>query len=170
MDDERDPLPACLCGCGGRVAGPVRRYLNGHNNMRGGDPLNRVAVDPETDCRLWRGWTNPSGYGMLRLGGKAVGARRVAFERAHGPVPPGHDVLPRCGRVSCIAADHLEAVPRASAVERRSTTKLGPEEMREIRAEVSAGTGTEEEIAAAHGITRGHVNNVKRRHSWKHVE
>ena len=58
-------------------------------------------------CRLWTGWKDRKGYGMIRANGRRVFTHRVVWELAHGPIPEGLCVLHRCDVPGCVAVDHL---------------------------------------------------------------
>ncbi len=47
------------------------------------------------------------GSGKLKVGGKAVSARRIAWELAHGPVPSGAVVRSCPDETACVRVDHL---------------------------------------------------------------
>lgn len=59
-------------------------------------------IPTETGCLEWMAYHNDRGYGVFGVGGKAVGAHRVAWELVNGPIPAGlfvrHFVCdnPRC--------------------------------------------------------------------------
>jgi hypothetical protein len=66
----------------------------------------------EDGCMVWTGWKNPQGYGRIGRGPEKAGmeyVHRVAYELAHGPVPPGMYVCHRCDNPSCCNPDHLFA-------------------------------------------------------------
>lgn len=64
-------------------------------------------------CIEWTGVTVKSNgseahrYGRYTTGGKKLLAHRVAYERAHGPIPAGLMVLHRCDNTKCCNPDHL---------------------------------------------------------------
>lgn len=64
---------------------------------------------------VYRGALNHNGYPIMCVGGKKVArAHRVAYEIAHGPIPPGlhidHVWLKGCRSRACVNPAHLEAV------------------------------------------------------------
>jgi hypothetical protein len=106
---------------------------------------------------------------MARVGGRQVRLVPLAYERAHGPVPPAHQVWQTCGNRRCLNDDHLVAERYRDSSVRRRYAKLNPETVREIRRALADPDRTERDIAAEFGVSRGHVNNIKRGHAWKHV-
>lgn len=68
---------------------------------------NRV-VDPETGCHVWTGPPTTTGYARV-----TIGAHRLAWELARGPIPDGMSVLHRCDNPACCRLDHLFLGTRA---------------------------------------------------------
>lgn len=116
----------CHCGCGGRtkiatrtrphlgtVKGQPLRYLQGHGSKGVCRPLeDRIAEHSSwlpNGCREWAG-TRYDGYGRMIVGGQVVGAHRVAYELANGPVPDGLVLDHLCRNRACVNPAHLEAV------------------------------------------------------------
>lgn len=65
------------------------------------------ALIERTDkCWLWRGRTQPNGYGKL---GERY-AHRISFEIANGSIPVGTEIDHLCGIRSCVNPEHLRAV------------------------------------------------------------
>lgn len=66
-----------------------------------------------SDCIEYSGGTFRNGYGSANLwvGGRhyIVYAHRLAYELAHGPIPPGMVVMHTCDNPPCVNADHLRA-------------------------------------------------------------
>jgi len=101
---------------------PVRKrgLCHGHNVSMGRAPivdkyspimdrlhLKSVLV-PMCGCRVWFGASVPAGYGVIAHNGKQTYTHRVAWELAHGEIPPGMLVMHRCDTPACINVDHLQ--------------------------------------------------------------
>lgn len=68
-------------------------------------------VEKTPGCWLWRGTTNPRGYGMFRpYVGQARKAHRYAYELLVGPVPDGTELDHLCRNPRCVNPAHLEPV------------------------------------------------------------
>lgn len=86
---------------------------------RYGDPREALAArterDPRTGCLLWTGaTTGKSGYGVMKVRGKARTAHSVAYELEYGPLAPGIQVDHRdhCNRL-CVEITHLRQATHA---------------------------------------------------------
>ena len=67
----------------------------------------KVSPEPTSGCHLWTGGIFGSGYGAVWDGGRHLGAHRLAWELARGPVPAGLCVLHRCDNPPCVNPSHL---------------------------------------------------------------
>jgi hypothetical protein len=126
-------------------------------------------VAAPSGCIEWAGVTVKSNgrdshrYGRYTSGGKKQLSHRVAYERAHGPIPPGLMVLHRCDNTKCCNPDHLflgthrdnmadmrakgrgnKKPPPARAGAESSSAKLTDADVQEIRRARSAGVTTVE--------------------------
>lgn len=88
MEDPRDPIPP------ERIA----RYLA------------RTVATEDGGCLIWQGWINKRGYPEVVVNYRKTILHRLVYEAVVGPIPAGVDLHHRCGRRSCISADHVEPV------------------------------------------------------------
>jgi hypothetical protein len=89
-------------------------------------------VDRSGDCWLWTAGKAGKGYGVLMVGSRRDGnkrmayAHRVSYEMARGPIPPGMLVRHSCDTPACVNPAHLSLGKHLDnsrdAVERGRTT------------------------------------------------
>lgn len=140
--------------------------------------LRTRTVDSPSGCWLWSGpCTSRNGYGIVRSG-QTRSAHRLAWELAHGPIPMGLSVCHHCDTPRCVNPAHLflgtqqdnladmRAKGRQVRGERTHSHKLTAADVLEIRRCLSAGTMSSPEIADRFGISRLHVNAIRRRDVW----
>ena len=72
-----------------------------------------------SECWVWTGTTN-NGYGRLWDGQRTVLAHRWAYMTYVGPIPKGWQIDHLCKETLCARPSHLEAVPAAENLARRS--------------------------------------------------
>lgn len=68
----------------------------------------RVLID--TECWLWDGFIQRTGYGWFWMRGRNVLAHRAAYELFVGPVPDGLQLDHLCRVRRCVNPSHLEPV------------------------------------------------------------
>jgi hypothetical protein len=81
-------------------------------------PENFLAKTRKTDCTVWIGATNNKGYGVVHVDGRRELAHRIAYEDAHGPIPPGLFPDHLCRVRNCVNPAHLELVTTSENVKR----------------------------------------------------
>jgi hypothetical protein len=67
-------------------------------------------VDRSGECWMWVASLASTGYGQFYDKPRRrtpIGAHRVAWELANGPIPAGLQVLHRCDNPPCVRPDHL---------------------------------------------------------------
>jgi len=70
----------------------------------------RLAVR-DSGCLEWTGYTNPRGYGQIRVDGKRTLTNRFAWELVNGPIPAGMCALHRCDNPPCCQTAPTEGYP-----------------------------------------------------------
>lgn len=66
-----------------------------------------IPPDDPDACWIWQGATTTKGYGVTRFNGKNIGAHRMAWILAHGPIPEGRYVCHSCDTPACVNPEHL---------------------------------------------------------------
>lgn len=133
-------------------------------------------VDRTGECWLWMGTRDKHGYGRLIVRGRSIGAHRIAWGLARGPVPAGLYVLHRCDNPPCVRPEHLflgtqtdnmrDASGKARLARGEARSKrLTNEDVRAIRAAVGSGV-TQKELCSAYGLKSGHMSMIVNRKKW----
>lgn len=133
-------------------------------------------------CWEWTGSLNSSGYGRFWLNGRITLAHRAAYFLFRGDIPEGRNVCHSCDNRRCVNPAHLwlgsqsenlrDAVakgrmrPPCVAPERNGNAKLGPNQVREIRAFRRAGAKLTE-LATRFGVSPATISGVANRTTWK---
>lgn len=136
---------------------------------------------PADACWEWRGTLDGKGYGKIPVGGRLIGAHRIAYTLAVGPIPPGIFVCHECDNPPCCNPNHLflgtaadnnrdtvlkgRARRNAARGEANPQAKLTEAKVRAIRADPRPG----HLIAADYGVGTTTVHRIKHREDWAHV-
>lgn len=78
-----------------------------------------AKTEQSGNCKLWTGYKTPKGYGKINISGTIMRAHRVAYEVAHGEIPPGIQIDHTCYAPACINPDHLRATTHKQNQENR---------------------------------------------------
>ena len=85
--------------------------------------LDRVKVDPESECWVWQGPTSGEGrgggYGRMSLNSQTVATHIVVYTHFHGYVPGKRQVDHKCRNRLCCNPEHLELVSHLQNQRRR---------------------------------------------------
>jgi predicted XRE-type DNA-binding protein len=141
----------------------------------------KVNIGRPDECWEWQRSRFSFGHGRFRLGKKIVGAHRVAYELAFGPIPEGLDILHGCDNPPCCNPAHLhtgtqadntrEAVERTAmnCGERNGQAKLTSDQVLTIRKIYDAGGVFQRELAERFGVTQTAISVITRRKWWRHL-
>lgn len=145
--------------------GEARKWLEAHADWH------------KDECLIFPFPRSSSGYGLIGVEGRRIGAHRVMCELAHGPAPtPKYDARHLCGKgqEGCVNPLHLAWGTRSQNVvdaiehgtfprgERCWNAILNEEQARAIFLE----TRPQSIVAKEYGVKREVVNCIWRRHSW----
>jgi len=94
------------------LASHAQRYQQQHPDL-----LARLQThsthDPDSGCWQWIGGTS-AGYPSLRYQGRGESARRLAWQWAHGALPPRIRVHATCGQQQCVTPEHMSLRPQGT--------------------------------------------------------
>ena len=145
---------------------------------------NKVDVRGPDECWLWTGYRNAKSYGQLSTGQKPVRldyAHRVAWKLTNGSIPHGHLVCHHCDNPPCCNPRHLftgtaadnnrdmSAKGRSARGQNFTVSKLGNNEVQEIRSSYVPWKVSQQKLARRFGISRTTVGDILRGRTWNHL-
>lgn len=207
MSQVEIPYGYCHCGCGqktsiakqsykskGVVNGQPMRFI-AHHNVRVQLPVEErfwMKVNKsqgEERCWLWTAYKNESGYGQIRVGGKAYLAHRFAWQLINGEIPEGLHVLHNCpdgDNPACVNPKHmflgtqidnnldmkLKGRARQGHVlgEQHHKAKLTADKVKHIRERHAAGDISLRQIGRDMGVSDSAIRGVINKKTWKHID
>lgn len=132
-------------------------------------------------CWEWTGSRFSNGYGRTIVGRKSVGAHRVAYELAIGPLLAGQLVMHSCDNKGCVRPDHLSAGTPADNLadmvakgrslrgERNHWAKLSESTVREIRVAQASGE-SKASLARRLDVSETAIRSVMQGRTWGWVQ
>jgi hypothetical protein len=80
----------------------------------------KISPEPNSGCWLWDGAINRDGYGNFWLPRqrRGIGAHRLSYILAVGPVPDGLEIDHLCRMRCCVNPEHMEPVTKAENARR----------------------------------------------------
>ena len=87
--------------------------MTGRHARPAAERLEQRLVDQPNGCREYdRHWyRDRKGYGQISVNGKMTYTHRFAWELAHGPIPPGMEVLHHCDHPPCCQTEPTPGYP-----------------------------------------------------------
>lgn len=157
----------------------------------GPDAVERLAAktkrNPITGCLEFQGVSSSNPYGRIKVHGINKYAHRIAWEAAHGPIPPGMDVLHHCDNPCCCEAiqpghlflgTHTENMADRDRKGRHVThrgvdhkrAKLTEEDVRDIRRRYTQGeTPASISRLYSHKVSPTRIDQIVWGRAWRHV-
>lgn len=135
----------------------------------------KVERRAPNECWPWTAGRTVDGYGRLKWRERKLLSHRVAFALTHNwhpeYLPPEQLILHSCDNPRCCNPAHLSSGTHSdnrshcAARQRTNCTKLTPDQILEIRAQLASGKGVRA-IARAFGVTHENIRAIRSRQTW----
>lgn len=132
-------------------------------------------VEKTESCWIWKGATQKTGHGRVRINGKLLGTHRVSYFLKHGKINDDLMVCHKCNNPSCVNPDHLYQGDNSDnmidSVYARTLNfvKLTPSQVVEIKKRFARGESNKS-IARSFGVARSTINCIRLGRTWSHLK
>lgn len=138
------------------------------------------SLVPNGDCLEFSG-TTMSGYGRIRIAGRAWLTHRLAYNIAFGEIPSGLLVCHRCDNPVCCNPDHLFlGTPKDNMddMDRKGRRKIAPlkgEQAPRSRLTdsdvlaIRASADRNRDLAKMYAVGEDHISRIRSRQRWCHI-
>jgi len=173
----------CSAIVGWKLRTPSASRRTPRTRLLESDVFDEYAPKSGNGCWEWSGSRNDQGYGICGSGRRY--AHRVAWERAHGPIPDDMCVLHRCDNPPCVRPDHLFLGTRADNMhdmwskargkaptplvgEQHPMARLSDHDVRVIKDRLATGE-SQTSVARSFGVHLSTVHLIAKGKTWTHV-
>jgi hypothetical protein len=141
----------------------------------------RFSPDPN-GCWIWTGCQAGKGYGTFGVTHSCMTySHRWSYERAHGPIPEGHEIRHACPggpNTLCVRPSHLTTGTHADNVkdmtsagrqargEKHGSAKLTSVDIEDIFRLWATGRYTKTAIGKAKEVSQSHITRILARQKW----
>ena len=137
-------------------------------------------IETASGCREWPGPRLSNGYGHTTSGNRGHLTHRLAWELAHGPIPPGMNVCHKCDNPPCCNVEHLflgKALdnvndkiakghqPRGEDIRQ---ARLTADDVRHIRSALASGIARGS-LARNYAVAVQTIGCIARYETWRHI-
>jgi hypothetical protein len=148
--------------------------------LREGTSSSEGTGELTSACVLWAKRRDKKGYGKTRHQGRTMLAHRVAWEKAHGPIPGGLCVCHKCDNPPCTNVEHLflgsyddnnqdrGRKGRTAKGSRTGQARLTEETATFAMARLLVGE-TQSAVAAAFGVSQPAISDLWTGLTWGHA-
>jgi hypothetical protein len=129
----------------------------------------RVDVRGENECWPFKGVPDGGGYGRIMIHGKVWKAPRLSYTLTCGEIPDGLYVCHHCDNPICVNPSHLflgtpkenmEDCARKGRIHGSCSSKISPDQIKEIRERRFYGGETHSEISKDYSVTAVTINDI----------